>query len=168
MKDAIKNETKSFFKVPAWFILLLLVSLFIYCATDNMDVAKCEAKDSREILLIYVCHLKYYSSITYLFIACFWNYMVAIIIMMITKTHTKLIRMFLTNIELDNLNIFEVSDIMFEKSNAEIIEDIEHQTFNESMNEMDCETPILFDEFDMETSIVNRANKIRKRYVNKN
>ena len=173
MKDAITNDTKSYFKIPAWFILLLLVCGFIYCATDNMDLAKCLAKDKNDILMTYVCQLKYYSSIIYLFIGCFWNYLVAIIIMMISKTHTKLIRMFLTNIELDNLNIFHVSDIMFDKSNKAMFDDIDlgteiltpsgSATPNRTLNETDCETPILIEEFDIEASIVNHANQIRRR-----
>jgi len=133
-----------------------------------MDLEKCEAKDSKAILLAYVCQLKYYSSIAYLFIGCFWNYTVAIIIMMINKTHTKLIRMFLTNIELDNLNIFRVSDIMFERSNAEMIDDIEHHNnfTNDinSINETECDTPIFNDDLDVEASIVTMANKIRRRF----
>ena len=40
--------------------------------------------------------------------------------MMINKTHTKLIRMFLTNLEIDNLNIAKVSDIMLERSNLKL------------------------------------------------
>ena len=160
MKDAIKNETKTYFKIPAWIILLLLVCLFIYCVVDNLNLLKCEQKDEDTVLIMYVCQLKYYSTIAYLIMGTFWNYMVAIIIMMITKTNTKLIRMLLTNIELDNLNITRVSDTLIEKS-REAREDDEDS--NDYELESEISTPDLFEDVDNEADIVTKANRIRNR-----
>lgn len=162
MKDAIKNETKSYFKIPAWFILLILVCCFIYCACDNISLEDCKNKDKEDILVDYVCTLNYFSSITFLIIGSFWNYLVAVIIMMISKTHTKLIRMLLTNIELDNINIVRVSDTIFEKSNQDMFNEQDSPS-SLFANDNVCFTPELIEEFDNEASIVNKANIIRSR-----
>ncbi len=53
MKDAIKNETKSYFKIPAWLLLFVLVCSFIYCAVDNLNLEKCENQDKSEVLIAY-------------------------------------------------------------------------------------------------------------------
>lgn len=162
MKDAIKNQTKSYFKIPAWFILLILVCAFIYCACDNMSLDQCKNKDKDEILIDYVCTLQYASTVTILLIGSFWNYLVAVIIMMISKTHTKLIRMLLTNIELDNINIIRASDTIFEKSNQDMFND-HNATSYFATNDDESFTPELIEEFDNEASIVNKANLIRSR-----
>lgn len=83
--------------------------------------------------------------------------------MMINKTHTKLIRMLLTNIELDNLNISKVSNLMFEKSNVEL------RINNESVNTVfdddlvDIDHTYFTEDFENEEAIVNKANILRKR-----
>lgn len=89
--------------------------------------------------------------------------MVAVIIMMINKTHTKLIRMLLTNIELDNLNISKVSNLMFERSNLELSND------NDSVNTIlddylaDIDQTYFTEDLENEEAIVNKANILRKR-----
>lgn len=60
MKDAIKNETKSYFKIPAWFLLLILVCIFIYCAIDNLNLDKCENQDKSEVLITYSKKFKFF------------------------------------------------------------------------------------------------------------
>ena len=157
MKDAIRNETKFYFNIPAWFILLCLVSVFIYCVVDNLVF--CKQTDTNNKLISYICVLKYYSTIFYLLIACFWNYLVAITIMMISRTHTTLIRKLLTNIELDNLNIVRVSDIILERINklnlSGISEDDSDGVESKSVSDLD--------EIDSESFIVNKANNLRRR-----
>lgn len=83
--------------------------------------------------------------------------------MMINKTHTKLIRMLLTNIELDNLNISKVSNLMFERSNLELSND------NDSANTIlddelaDIDQTYFTEDLENEEAIVNKANILRKR-----
>ena len=84
--------------------------------------------------------------------------------MMINKTHTKLIRMFLTNLEIDNLNIAKVSDIMLERSNLKLdnYSYCKNTQFVEDL--VDIETCSIED-LENEEAIVNKANILRKRYI---
>ena len=124
LSDAIKGNTKDYFRIPGWIFLFLLVCVFYYCQVDNL---KLDPKECDVIKLpIIVCKLKYYTSVVYSAIVIIWSYLAAVTIMMISKTHTYLIRNFLNNIEVDTLNIAQIGDYMMNAKQFASAPDLEN------------------------------------------
>ena len=119
LRDAITGRTKKFFKVPAWILLLILLCSFYYCLIDNLSINTNDC----EIISIpaVVCQLKYYISIVFTGVALFWIYLVACSIMMITKTHTHLIRCLLRCVEVDTRIIASVGSRFINQDFEEIL-----------------------------------------------
>ena len=150
MSDAIRRRTKRYFKLPAWFVLLSLLIAYSYCFISNTKLQDCTKIGVPQA----ICYIKYYSAIIYSFIVFLWSYLVVLVIMMICRTHTLLIRRFLMNLELDYLNIIRIYDMMMsedcEIKNTMILDRTDHISEDE-------------DE-DNDLGVVDKANMIRKRF----
>ena len=124
LTDAITGRTKKFFKLPGWILLFILLGSFYYCLIDNLNI---RSADCRIISIpVIVCEVRYYISICYTGIVLFWIYLVAVSIMMITKTHTRLIRCLLKNIDIDTQIIVAIGNQFMNQDFSEPAEPAEH------------------------------------------
>lgn len=113
LEDSIRLKTKSYFKIPASLLLIILIGIFLYSLfkeTNSNDVECVKIE-----LHIAICNIKYYFMYIYGILTIFWTYLVALTIMIINRTNTIHIRRFLFDLDYDSLNIarinYEISSI---------------------------------------------------------
>lgn len=157
LQDAIRIKTKSYFKIPASFILVVLIGVFLYSVFSDMELNESECKLIK--LNVIICYLKYYLTIIYSTITIFWNYLVALTIMIINRTYTISIRSFLIDLESDSFNIMKISRNIARKNINESSETLNYDYLDSKSENMELHD---VDYDDDEENTVRNANMNRK------
>ena len=165
LQDAMRLKTKSFFKIPASLIVLALIGIFLYSILSSIQLNLNECQQIK--LSLVICYLKYYSTIVYSIITIFWNYLVALTIMIINRTYAISIRKYLIDLEIDSFNIMEISqNLMSKKTQTTNIDNFDYKS-NESteigeidLDDDDEEENIIIKNLKHNSSMVNKENQV--------